>query len=160
MQSLVDGNTEADRKYQQLQLEGLLYQGVEGFVHWLRACPEPIVMLVVDQFEELFTLSPAEDRQRFLELILGGLQYADDRFKLVLTLRTDFMSACLENARLADYLQRSSVLVPPVLHEADYRQAILRPAEKVGLAVQPELVDVLLQELSHSAGDLPCWNLS
>ncbi|HEY9640177.1 MAG TPA: caspase family protein [Coleofasciculaceae cyanobacterium] len=155
VQSLVDGNTEADRKYQQLQLERLLSQGVEGFVQWLRSCPEPIVVLVVDQFEELYTLSPAADRQQFLDLILGGLKYAEDRFKLVLTLRTDLISTCLGTPDLAAYLQQSSILVPPVLSQEGYRQAILCPAEKVGLAVQPELVEVLLQALSHSPGDLP-----
>jgi len=47
------------------------------------------------------------------------------------------------------------VLVPPHLTEEDYRQVIVKPAEKVGLKVEPELVEVLLQELNHSAGDLP-----
>ncbi|MBI4784788.1 MAG: caspase family protein [Oscillatoriophycideae cyanobacterium NC_groundwater_1537_Pr4_S-0.65um_50_18] len=152
---LAEGNTEADRKYHQLQLEGLLYQGAEGFVHWLRSCPEPIMVLVVDQFEELFTLASVAERQRFLDLLLGGLEHASDRFKLILTLRTDFMAACLEYPALAEQLQGANLLVPSVLSEADYRQVILRPAEKVGLAVQPELVEVLLQDLSHSAGDLP-----
>lgn len=136
-------------------IEGILYQGVESFVYWLRSRPEPITVLVVDQFEELFTLAPAEDRQRFLELVLGALDYADDRFKLVITLRSDFISPCLEYPRLAAALQQSSVLVPPALASEDYRQVILRPAEKVGLTVEPELVEVLLQELSQTAGDLP-----
>ena len=137
------------------QIEGMLHQGAEGFVYWLRSRPEPVVVLVIDQFEELFTLAATDDRQRFLDLILGALNYASDRFKLILTLRADFISPCLESPELAAILQRSSVLVPPYLADDDYREVILRPAEQVGLQVEPGLVEVLLQELNHSAGDLP-----
>ena len=152
---LVETGSEKEKAYQQQQLEGLLYQGAEGFVHWLRQRSEPMVVLVVDQFEELFTLADATERQQFLALIFGAMKYADDRFKLVLTLRADFIASCLEVAELATILQRSSVLVPPTLVEADYRQVITQPAAQVGLQVEPELVEVLLAELSHSAGDLP-----
>ncbi|AFZ24105.1 WD40 repeat-containing protein [Cylindrospermum stagnale PCC 7417] len=138
-----------------LLLEGMLYQGVEGFVYWIRSRPEPMVVLVIDQFEELFTLAPSEDRQRFLELVLGAVEYAPDKFKLVMTLRADFIAACLEVSALARWLQQSSVLVPPNLSDEDYRRVIVNPAEQVGLKVEPGLVEVLLQELNHSAGDLP-----
>ena len=154
-QRLVDSGTEKEQHYQKLQLEGILYQGVEGFVHWLRSRPETMGVLVIDQFEELFTLSPAEDRDRFLDLLLGAIEHTGDRFKLVITLRTDFIAPCLEYPALAEALQRSSVLAPPVLSEEDYRQVIVKPAEKVGLRVEPELVEVLLQALSHGLGDLP-----
>ncbi|MBD2358854.1 hypothetical protein H6G41_30375 [Tolypothrix sp. FACHB-123] len=139
----------------QLVLEGMLYQGVEGFVYWLRSRPESVVVLVVDQFEELFTLAPGEDRQRFLELLLGAMEYAADKFKLVMTLRADFIAACLEIPALASLLQESSLLVPPNLSDRDYRRVIINPAEQVNLKVESELVEVLLQELNHSAGDLP-----
>ena len=152
---LVDPGTEKEKAYQQLQIEGLLYQGVEGFVRWLRVRPEPMVVLVVDQFEELFTLSAPPDRQRFLELIIGAVAHAGDRFKLMLCLRADFVASCLEVPELAEILQHSSVLVPPYLTQEDYRQAIIKPAEQVGLQVETGLVEVLLPELNHSAGDLP-----
>lgn len=152
---LTDAGTERERAYQQLQIEGLLHQGAEGFVQWLRSRPEPMILLVIDQFEELFTLSPAEDRSRFLALVLEALKYTSDRFKLVLTLRADFIEPCLENTDLAAMIQRSSVFVPPTLSDEEYRQVILRPAEQVGLRVEAGLVEVLVQELNHSAGDLP-----
>ena len=137
------------------QLEGMLYQGVESFVYWLRSRPEPMLLLVIDQFEELFTLASEADRQQVLDLLLGAVDHAGDRFRLVITLRSDFVAAGLEYPRLAERLQQSSLLVPPGLSEADYRQIILRPAEQVGLSVDPELVEVLLQALNQSAGDLP-----
>ncbi|MBW4573723.1 MAG: caspase family protein [Aphanothece sp. CMT-3BRIN-NPC111] len=152
---LVDAGTTKEKAHQQLQIEGLLYQGIEGLVCWLRSRPEPMVVLIVDQFEELFTLTGAEERQRFLEIIFGALEYAGDRFKLVITLRADFISSCLEIPQLAQHLQQSNVLVPPGLIEEDYRQVIIKPAEQVGLKVDSGLVEVLLQELDRDAGDLP-----
>ncbi len=152
---LVDIGTDKEKATEQLEIEGMLHQGVEGFVYWVRSRPEPMVVLVVDQFEELFTLALAEDRERFLNLVLGAVEYAQDRFKLVITLRADFIASCLEVPALAKALQQSSVLVPPRLSEDDYRRVIVKPAEQVGLKVEPELVEVLLQELSQSVGDLP-----
>ena len=152
---LVDAGSEKERDYQRLQIEGLLYQGVDGFVQCLRMRSEPMIVLVVDQFEELFTLTSQNEREKFLELILGGLQYAGDRFKLVFTLRTDFITPCLAIPALAQILQQSSVLVPPTLEADAYRQAIINPAEQVGLTVESSLVEVLLPELHFGAGELP-----
>ena len=137
------------------QAEGLLHLGAEGFVQWLRSQPEPMVVLVIDQFEELFTLAGEYERQQFLALILGAIEHASDRFKLIITLRSDFMTPCLAVPELAERLQTMSVLVPPTLSQEDYQKIILRPAEQVGLAVEPELVTVLLQDLSQGMGDLP-----
>ncbi|MEH2421607.1 MAG: caspase family protein [Nostoc sp.] len=138
-----------------LLLEGIFHQGIEGFVYWIRNQPHRVVVLVVDQFEELFTLAPTPDRELFLELLLGAVQYAGDRFKLIITLRADFIASCLEVPALAKALQDLSVLVPPKLSLDDYRRVILNPAQQVGLKVEPELVEVLLRELNHSPGDLP-----
>jgi WD40 repeat protein/uncharacterized caspase-like protein len=152
---LIDSGTEKEQAYQQQQLERQFAEGKEGFVGWLRSRPEPMVVLAIDQFEEIFTLASAEERQQFLDLILEALDYASDRFKLIITLRTDFIAPCLEIPALAQLLQASSVLVPPYLSQDDYRQIIVNPAEKVGLKVESELIEVLLQELSHASGDLP-----
>ncbi|MBE9011616.1 caspase family protein [Pseudanabaenaceae cyanobacterium LEGE 13415] len=140
---------------EQDQIEGLLYQGTEGLVQWLRTRTEPMLLLVIDQFEELFTLCPEYVRQDFLDIILEALEYTSDRFKLVLTLRADFVAAALEIPQLAAILQRSSILVPPCLSDEEYRQVIVRPAEQVGLTVEAGLVEVLLQELNRTPGDLP-----
>jgi WD40 repeat protein/uncharacterized caspase-like protein len=144
--TLVDAKTEPRQQ---------LIEGVEGFVYWLRTRTEPMVVLVIDQFEELFTLASPAEREQFLNLILEWLELAPDKFKVVITLRADFMASCLEIPQLANSIQSHSVLVPPKLSTDDYRQAILQPAETVGLKVEPELVEVLLQELDNSAADLP-----
>ncbi len=152
---LTDSRSKESQAQEQLQIEGLLYQGVEGFVCWLRTRTEPMVLLVIDQFEELFTLAGERERQEFIKLILGAIKYAGDRFKLVLTIRADFVASCLEISELTQILQNNSILVPPYLTEADYRSAIIKPAQQVGLQVESGLVEVLLKDLDRSAGDLP-----
>lgn len=155
VERLIEGGTAKEQQYQRLQLEGMLYQGTEGFVYWLRSQPQSTIVLVIDQFEELFTLASSEDRQQFLDLMFGAIDHAGDRFKLIITLRSDFIAPCLEYPALSQRLPKSNILVPPALTTESYRQVILNPAEQVGLAVEPELVEVLLEELSNLAGDLP-----
>lgn len=140
---------------EQEQIEGLVYQGTEGLVQWLRTRSEPMVLLVIDQFEELFTLCSEPVRQDFLNVILEVLEYTNDRFKLVLTLRADSVAAGLEIPQLAAILQRSSILVPPGLSDEEYYDVIVRPAEQVGIDIEPGLVEVLLQELDRTPSDLP-----
>ncbi|OUC14859.1 MAG: hypothetical protein B0A82_11125 [Alkalinema sp. CACIAM 70d] len=148
-------NQNATHQYAPEQIEGVLYQGVEGWVYWLRSQTEPLTVLAIDQFEELFTLTDELERQRFIELITGAVEYASDRFKLVFTIRADFIAACLELPELAALVQKHSVLVPACLSEEDYRRVITQPAEQVGLRVDLELIEVLLQELDRTTGDLP-----
>jgi len=138
-----------------LPIEELLSQGVEGLVQWLRARPEPMVVLAVDQFEELFTLASLSERKHFIDLLLKTVSYAGDRFKLIFTLRADFIAGCLQIPQLSNILQQSSILVPPYLTESEYREAIVKPASQVGLKVEPGLEEILLQELSGGTGDLP-----
>ncbi|QDZ40173.1 hypothetical protein FRE64_09560 [Euhalothece natronophila Z-M001] len=145
----------AEETEEQNQLEGLLYQGVEGLVCWLRACSEPMVVFVVDQFEELFTLASPVERSQFLELLLGVINYASDRAKLLITLRGDFVTYCLEFSELAALLQQASFFVSPILSEADYRNVIINPAKSVGLQVEPALVEILLQDIGTATGKLP-----
>ncbi|MBW4697474.1 MAG: caspase family protein [Aphanocapsa lilacina HA4352-LM1] len=136
------------------ELEGLVYLGAEGFVRWLRTRPEPVLVLVIDQFEELLTLSAALECDRFIELVLGALEHAPDRFKLVITLRADCAEGALRLRGLHRLLERSVVYLSAELSQADYRDIILKPAAQVGLQVEPELVEVLLRDLERSRGEL------
>ncbi len=152
---LVEEGNQKQQAQQQLQIEGLLYQGAESFIQWLRTRTAPMVVLVIDQFEELFTLTAETDRTQFISLILETIKYAGDRLRLIFTIRADFVTSCLEIPELSSILQQSSVLVPPYLTESDYRNAIIKPANQVGLKVESGLVEILLQELDGATGDLP-----
>ncbi|NEP04609.1 MAG: ATP-binding protein, partial [Okeania sp. SIO4D6] len=137
------------------EMEGSLHLGVEWLVLWLRRRVEPMVVLVVDQFEELFTLTAENERSEFLNLLLGALRETSDKLKLIITLRDDFIGNCLEVSELQVLVQQNLMLVSPNLQEQEYRDAIVKPAEKVGLKVESGLVDVLLDGVQEELGGLP-----
>jgi WD40 repeat protein len=135
-------------------LEGVLHLGVDSLVEWLRQQPKQISVLVIDQFEELFTLTAETDRVNFISLILGTIKKARDCFKVIITLRSDFLDESLGMSELAPLITKSEVLVPSCrLEDEQYRQIIAKPAQKVGLEVEDGLVALLLGELKE--GSLP-----
>lgn len=140
----------------QLEIEALLHLGGEGFVRWLRQRPEPTILLVIDQFEELFTSASEKDSKHFISLLIEALEYAGDKFKLVITLRADFIGSSLTIPKLNNLLQQFSILVPPQFNNNDdYKDVIIKPAQAIGLQVESELVEILLEELEKTSGNLP-----
>ncbi|HEX4725957.1 MAG TPA: helix-turn-helix domain-containing protein [Pseudonocardiaceae bacterium] len=108
-------------------------------------------VLVVDQFEELFTLCESEaDRAAFVTE-LAGLA-ATRRALVVLTLRADFYGRCLHYPQLLAALRGNQVTIGP-MNRAELRSAISGPAELAGLELAPGLVDLLLAEVGP--GGLP-----
>ncbi|MEO0924243.1 MAG: caspase family protein [Cyanobacteria bacterium J06643_13] len=137
-------------------LEGVLHVGVEGFVDWLRQQPQAISVLAIDQFEELFTLTPEKERIDFIRLIIAAVERAGDCFKVIITLRGDFINECLNLSEIAPLIEQNEILVPVKssrLEDNQYRQIISQPAQKVGLEVEDGLMAVLLEELKD--GSLP-----
>ena len=112
------------------------------------------LMLVVDQWEELFTLTQDEGtRRRFIDEMLE----ATDKSKLsvALTLRGDFFGRAVTGQReLSDRLQGAQVNVGPMT-QAELRQAMEEPAHKVGLSFEPGLVDSILADAGDEPGNLP-----
>jgi WD40 repeat protein len=110
------------------------------------------VLLVVDQFEELFTLNSSEVQATFAEL-LGRMTVEADVHVLV-SLRDDFFFHCHEHPPLVP-LFTSSIPLGPLSHE-DLRQAITRPAQQCGYRFEDEsLVEEMLSEVSGERGALP-----
>ncbi|MGB3512962.1 MAG: caspase family protein [Microcoleaceae cyanobacterium] len=135
-------------------LEGVLHLGVDSLVEWLNQQPTEISVLVIDQFEELFTPTAETDHINFLNLVLGVIQQTEDFFKVIITLRSDFLDECLGMSELAPLITKSQVLVPSCrLEDQQYCQIIAKPAQKVGLEVEDGLIALLLEELKE--GSLP-----
>ena len=106
-------------------------------------------LLVVDQFEELFTLcDDAPERDDFITALLSL-----DR-PVALGLRADFYGACAPHADLAAAIAANQVLLGPMTR-AELHDAIERPAHRGGLQVEPALVEVLVNEVAGEPGALP-----
>ena len=108
-------------------------------------------LLVIDQFEEIFSLTPATDRRPFLETILSALRA---RVAVVLTMRADYIGpATSETREFTDILQQGLMLLGPMRRE-ELARAVVEPARAVGLTVDPVLVERLLNDIGEDTGTL------
>jgi len=110
-------------------------------------------IVAIDQFEELFTACGDEhERRRFVDALV---QIAEEReHVIVLAIRADFYGRCAAYPELSRLLAANHVLVGPMTRD-DLRRAIERPAERVGLTVEPELADALVTDVESQPGALP-----
>ena len=111
------------------------------------------LLVVVDQFEELITLTPKDDRLPFLSRLLAATE-AESKITVLLTLRADYYSAIYLDPRLSDGIQRGLVNVGAMTRD-ERRSAIEGPARRVGLEFEPGLVDRLLDDAGDEPGNLP-----
>ncbi|MEY2523646.1 MAG: hypothetical protein QOJ66_2211, partial [Ilumatobacteraceae bacterium] len=115
--------------------------------------PTSVDLVIVDQFEELFTMTDDEAVQReFVRLLLARVNGTGGH--AVISLRADFYGYCTRIPELAPQLARRQVVVGP-LSEQELRAVIIKPAETVGLVVAQELVDTIVAEAADYAGALP-----
>ncbi|MDX3231130.1 hypothetical protein [Streptomyces sp. ME19-01-6] len=110
--------------------------------------------LVVDQFEEVFTLcqDPAE-RAGFIERLLSA-QDEDSRLRVVIGVRADFLGRCAEHRELTAALRGATLLVGP-MGRAELREAIVKPAAAEGLIVERALTARVVEEVVDEPGGLP-----
>jgi WD40 repeat protein len=113
------------------------------------------VLLVVDQFEELFTLNSDEEaRRRFLDVLLTASSATGSRANIVLTLRGDFVGKALTHRPLSDRLQDAQINLGPMTRE-ELECVIRKPAEKIGLEFEPGLLKRIINDVGHEPGNLP-----
>jgi WD40 repeat protein len=113
------------------------------------------VVLIVDQFEEVFTLCPDETaRQRFIDALLHVSLTDDCPGSVVLGIRADFYGRCAGYPALAAALPEHQVLVGPMT-EAELREVIEGPAGKTGLRLEAGLTERILRDVGDEPGSLP-----
>lgn len=113
------------------------------------------LLLVVDQFEEVFALCPdTSERRQFIAALLAAAQASTSRTRVVLGVRTDFYGNCAHHPDLVEALRDGQTLVGP-MHAEELRAAITRPAARAGLSVEATLVATIITEMLGRAGALP-----
>ena len=113
------------------------------------------MLLVVDQFEEVFTACRDEaERTAFLDALVGLAEDRDRRLQVVLAMRADFYGRCAAHDGLARLIGANQVLVGPMRRD-ELRRAIEEPAHRVGLRVEPSLTDALIADVLDAPGGLP-----
>jgi WD40 repeat protein len=111
------------------------------------------LLLVVDQFEELYTLCKDEKQQHlFLDQLLTAVHY-NPNFSVVLTLRADFLGYALSYRPFADVIPEADQMLGPMNSE-ELRDAIQKPIESLAM-IEPGLTERILEDVKQEPGNLP-----
>jgi formylglycine-generating enzyme required for sulfatase activity len=129
----------------------------EALARALRPLPnDTAVLLVVDQFEELFTLAEDDERRQFDRLLASALADPECPLFLISTIRSDFLDRFellpellkLYNTHKSDYLL-------PLISETGLRELIVCPARMAGLQIDDGLVEAIVRDTRGEPGVLP-----
>jgi len=112
------------------------------------------LLLVADQFEELYTLCPVkEEQERFADELLRAI--AQENITLVLTLRADFYGYVLSYRPLRDALQEYTPQLLSSMKREELQAAIELPAQKLEVQLEPQLTQRILDDVGEEPGNLP-----
>lgn len=113
------------------------------------------LLIVVDQFEEVFTLcQDDQERARFITAVMAAARAANSRARVVLGIRADFYPHCTEHPDLLEALRHAQVPVGPMTVD-ELRRAITQPATRTGYIVEGALLAAVVADGSGRPGVLP-----
>jgi WD40 repeat protein len=159
----VNNLDETERIRQARNLAGYFRTGevllADVFAQIQQNFPTDRVLLIADQFEELYTLCTDETtRRNFLDRLLGGIAAPTDRIPfapvLVATMRADFLGQALSYRPFADVLQNADLKLGP-MNRAELTEVIEQPAQKLGVTFEVGLVERILGDVEAEPGILP-----
>ena len=113
------------------------------------------LLLVIDQFEEVFTQVDSEEtRRHFLDMLTYALNKDSVRLRVVITLRADFYDGPLQYEAFGKLIQENTQVVLP-LSTQELERAIMGPAEQVGIKADADLVATMVADVREEPGALP-----
>ncbi len=124
--------------------------------------PTENLLVVIDQFEELFRFSRYEaeandgksDALNFVNLLLTATQQQDFPVYVLLTMRSDFLGDCAQFRGLPEAINAGQYLVPRMTRE-EIREAITGPVAVSGAQIAPRLVTRVLNDIGNNLDQLP-----
>lgn len=112
-------------------------------------------VLLVDQFEEIFTQSKDDLlRAAFVEQLTRVATIADGRVIVIITLRSDFVSSCAAYPELRALMSEEFALIG-ALTPRELARSITMPALEVGATIEPELASRIIADMKGEPGALP-----
>ena len=137
---------------EQLRRDG---RGLRRATHMLLPDDRSELVLIIDQFEELFTLTEDEvARSHFLDLIYDAVSAPHSRTRVIVTLRADFYDRPLRYPEFGEIFRGHMETVLP-LSAQELEQAIVSPARRVNVTFEEGLVASIVGEVNYQAGALP-----
>lgn len=117
------------------------------------------IVLVIDQFEELFTLASGEEREAFLAMLTAAIDDDRSNVRIVVTMRADFFDHPLRFAALGDALRAGTIPISAP-NEESLQSMIVEPAAGVGVEFEAGLVDRIVVDVRNQPGALPLLEFS
>ena len=112
-------------------------------------------LLIIDQFEELFSPSVSVDtRERFFDNVVDLTRDPSHRVRVVVTMRADFSDRPLAHPGFGELFARSSYLLAPMRPE-QVEEVIRGPAGRVGVQVEPGLISEIIRDVANAPAYLP-----
>ena len=149
---------EVKRAEERVNIEKLLEgHGGKGLGRLVDESSASRVLLVVDQFEEIFSsLIDETERRSFISCLLEAINNSA-KLCLVLVIRSDFISSCMEQdyTGLASRMEGSSLETVAPMEEGELQEAIVEPAKQMGVDVEPKLIKQMKLDVADSAASLP-----
>lgn len=141
--------------------EGILRDSPLGLVQAARAVRdrEENLLIVVDQFEEIFRVSGRDgdgsaEADAFVRLLLEAVQQVEIPIYVIITLRSDFLGECARFRDLPETINEGQYLIPR-LQPMQVRAAITGPIAVGGGKIAPRLVQQLLNDVGTDPDQLP-----
>ena len=135
--------------------------GLVQAVREAQLAPRERVLVLVDQFEELFRSTDGkagqhvdDDAAAFVQLLLAAAQQQALPIYVALTMRSDFLGECARFRDLPEAISDGQYLIPRLTRD-QLREAITGPAAVQGVALSDRLVDRLLNDLGGNPDQLP-----
>ncbi len=116
---------------------------------------ETELLILIDQFEELFTLVDEEEvRTHFMDSLVEAVMDPRSRVRVIITLRADFYDRPLNYNRFGQLMKARTEVVLPLSAE-ELERAITGPARRVGLHLEESLVTAIVADVNEQPGALP-----
>lgn len=117
--------------------------------------PKDTILLFIDQFEEIFTLTESDaERDHFLHTLHEAITTEASPIRVIVTLRADFYDRPLAHPDWGPvFSERNQSVVSMTLH--GLQAAIAKPAEKAGVTLETALVEQIIEDFERAIGALP-----
>ncbi|MDJ0707549.1 MAG: caspase family protein [Leptolyngbyaceae cyanobacterium MO_188.B28] len=170
--SFIDPKARGLQRAEQLrQAENFLQDGGRGMAQLVRASlgqiqptatndsePKPRLVLVIDHLEALFThrhdAKGDTERRQFIDCIIEALQEPGINLSIVMALRADCIDQLTPYPKLAELVRHHTVQMTPMSYE-QIKATITKPAEMMGMDLDPNLLYSMLLDVAGTPGELP-----
>lgn len=135
--------------------------GLSDAISQLEQNRQSNILLMVDQFEELFRFKKSRrdeitfnESEAYVKLLVSAVRQKDIPVYVILTMRSDFIGECSQFQELTRLINESNYLIPQMTRD-DFRSAITGPVAVGGAQIDPNLIQQLLNDVGDNPDQLP-----